>query len=139
MVKQARSVGKTRLKEALDAIPSLYHLNDKAHEFVKWRKDTETTIDYTFGESSKNAEAFRDIQFYPGMFVSTWPYEPSPSIPKAYREGLETADAVLQSMIKEIEDYGDDDPQERDPQRMGENDERRHAGLIEALKRSAPK
>ncbi len=79
-----------RLQGLLEKIPVLKQRRAYSPEFTKWRRDTEVAIGRTF---DNDAEDFRDINFLD------------------YAEGLELAQAILESMIDEIEEYWDDENQ----------------------------
>ena len=89
------------LKKALDAISDLSNLQSGSPEFMEWRESTRVSISHTFGDKSNRTREFEKIYF------ST----PSPFYRTAYEHGLNSASALLKSMIEEIEDYWEDEKQ----------------------------
>ncbi len=87
-----------RLKKALDAISNLRNLQSGSLEFMEWRESTRVSISHTFGDQSNRTREFEKIYF------ST----PSPFYRTAYEHGLNSATALLKSMIEEIEKFWDD-------------------------------
>jgi hypothetical protein len=71
-------------------------------EFQKWRRDTEIAIGRIFGESSRHLEDFKSVSYSLGMWTNT---TPDSEFTRAFRTGLQKADAVLRSMIDEIKEY----------------------------------
>ncbi|MXX11051.1 MAG: nucleotide-binding protein [Nitrospira sp. SB0667_bin_9] len=90
-----------RLKKALDAISDLRNLQSGSPEFMEWRESTRIYISHIFGDHSNRTREFERIYF------ST----PSPFYRIAYEYGLNSASALLKSMIEEIEDYWEDEKQ----------------------------
>lgn len=75
-------------------------------EFTKWRRDTEVAIERIFGSQSRNLEDFKDVNY------SLWAFSgatPESEFRAAYHNGLKNAAAVLDSMVREIEEFGLDD------------------------------
>lgn len=71
--------------------------------FTKWYRDTEIAIERIFGQGSRHSRDFGDVSFSLGIITSrTQPHE----WVEACNSGLKKADAILQSMIGEIEEYG---------------------------------
>lgn len=70
--------------------------------FKKWKRDTEVAIENIFGKETRHLEDFRSI-----TYASRSLFEDSPEVRKrkAYNSGLDEAEACLQSMIDEIEEY----------------------------------
>ena len=73
-----------RLQKALEKIPVLKQLRDYPPEFKKWRRDTRVALEKTFGEDDSHVDDFRDVSFF------------------HYTRGLESAEAVLESMLDEV-------------------------------------
>lgn len=94
-----------RLKKALDAIPNLQKLKRESPEFEKWHRNTEIAIENAFGEKSRHVNDFESINYSANAIYSL---ENEPLFQKAYIEGLNSATAILQSMIEEVEDYWED-------------------------------
>ena len=109
MPKPNKERARERLQRALDAIPALKQLQRNSPEFKKWHRDTEVAIRNTFVESSSQVKEFTDIHY-----VSAFVMGPNAKseFQRMYLRGLETAEAVLRSMIDEVEEYWMDDDEE---------------------------
>lgn len=87
-----------RLQKALDEIAELRPL------FEKWQRDTRVAIANTFDSYSEHIREFAGINFYPFVIAGH-----SSNRQKAYAGGLESAKALLESMIEEINEYWKDE------------------------------
>ncbi len=94
-----------RLQQQLDEIPELQRQRYDSAEFKKWRRDTRVAVAYAFEESSHHVKEFQDIGFTPFVLEERFFQE-------AYVRGLDSAAAILRSMIDEVQEYWPDDPQE---------------------------
>jgi predicted nucleotide-binding protein len=94
------------LRKALEKIPDLRQLGRGKPEFEKWRRNTEIAIAEIFGENSQNVRDFIKIHYSPIIMFSN---TTDAMFQKAYHNGLDSASSVLQSMIKEVEKYWDED------------------------------
>ena len=116
MMQVPKATAKERIQRALDEIPSLRSVAFASQEFRRWQRNTRIAMERTFGEESPHVAEFNDISFVPRMFVSDMNMTPS------YRAGLDTATALLESMMAEIEEYWNDDiaesPEERTENRV---------------------
>lgn len=74
--------------------------------FTKWKRDTEVAIERIFGAQSRNLADFKDVRYTLMMFTTS---TPDSEFIRAYQSGLETAAAILSSMIDEIREYELDD------------------------------
>jgi len=98
--------------KADDAIRKLENLRETARhlqrvdrfspDFKKWKRDTQITIEKIFGKDSRNINDFNEIRFRLGAYSASIP---DYGFQEAYVRDLQTADAVLSSMIEEIQDY----------------------------------
>ena len=101
-------VSKTKAIELLHRqqrlIPELKSQSSDAPGFKKWLRDTEVTITHLFGDNSKYLEGFAERAYSPSFYS---PYEPNMAniIHAGYIDGLETASAIIQSMIDEVESF----------------------------------
>ncbi len=95
-----------RLRKALDPIKDLKQRDRGSPEFEKWHRDTEIAIANTFGDDSRNVKDFTNISFFLGTQTSS---TTDSDRQRAYISGLESATAILLSMIDEIEEYWEDD------------------------------
>ena len=99
-----------RIKLQLDYMPELRHKGRNSPAFVGWRRDTIVAIKNTFGEASNYHQDFESVRFEPQFTVSYGILEFQ--YLTAHVEGLDSAAAILRSMINEIQEYWSDDPQE---------------------------
>lgn len=88
------------LTTSVDAIPQLKQLSTKSPEFIEWRRDTEVCILHIFGDKGRHLEDFTSIDYHPGIIP------PDGNTPEtlhlSYLSGLDKAESVLKSMIREI-------------------------------------
>ena len=94
-----------RLQKALNEIPALVKLERGSNEFKKWRRNTRVAIERTFSNEPSKIEEFAEIKYSLSMFSTG---TPDHQFQRAYVRGLETAGAMLESMIEEIQEYWDD-------------------------------
>ena len=99
-----------RLQGVLDAIPTLRELPRFSREFKTWRRNATVAVEKTFEDSPSRVDEFRRTSFTPRVLNRLADNEPRRR--KAYVNGLETAAAILESMIQEIDEYWDDDNRE---------------------------
>lgn len=99
-----------RLQRQLDAIPELKQLRRGSPEFTEWQRNTRVAIAYTFGEESSQNEEFQDTEYSPFIFTGGGNQENY--FQGAYIRGLDSAAAKLRSMIREVQEYWPDDPQQ---------------------------
>ena len=105
MATPSKALASQRLRRALDAIPDLKQQSWNSQEFMKWHRDTRVTINNTFGELSSHVQEFSDIQYSPQVVITG---TGSHSRPR-YVRGLDSAAAMIRSMIDEVEEYWQDD------------------------------
>lgn len=100
-----------KLQQQLTVISSLGSMRDRTSspEFKKWNRDTETALRKIFGEDSRHVKEFKEIRYHLSAFSSRTTENERHD---AYVRGLKSASAMLESMIREIEEYGltDNDP-----------------------------
>lgn len=99
-----------RLKTALNQIPELRELSIGSREFKKWKRNTKVAIVRTFGEESSQVEEFTYISFSPSMFPAS-----DSEYQRLYVLGMNSATAMLESMIEEIEEYWEDEEEQVSP------------------------
>ena len=109
MPRPSKAIAKQRLQRALDEIPALKDLAHGSQEFTKWCRDARVAIENTFDGSVSRVDEFNNIRYFTlfGMIGQDDELEDQ----RAYVRGLESASALLQSMVDEIEEYWDDDDQ----------------------------
>ena len=97
-----------RLQKALNEIPALVKLERGSNEFKKWRRNTRVAIERTFSNEPSKIEEFSEIKYSLSIFSTG---TPDHQFQHAYVRGLETAEAILKSMIDEIQEYWEDENQ----------------------------
>ena len=103
MVIQNKARAKEILQRELDSIPTLHLSSVNSQKFIKWHRDTRVAIGNVFGKKSSHAREFGYIIFRDHRDRN------------AYTNGLKKSEAILQSMIGEIEEYCPDDDQAQNP------------------------
>lgn len=108
-----KSEALARLKKASNEITALQQIPRKAPEFEKWLRDTEVAIKRIFPDQPDHHGEFTSISYSPGSIrrrgfsgrggTSESEYQ------AAHVRGLERANAMLQSMITEVQDYWKDE------------------------------
>ena len=73
--------------------------------FRKWHRNTEIAVERTFEETPRHLEEFRKINYAPIVFFSGT----SIDWQTPYLNGLASAEAMLESMIEEVEEYWSDE------------------------------
>ena len=106
MVQLSKSDALRRIRRALDEIPTLKEVKSRPPEFQKWQRNTQTALQYTFGNGSSQVEEFADVRYSPIVWDADTSVEPY------YQSGLDSAGALLESMIEEIQEYWTDDEQD---------------------------
>lgn len=98
------------------ASEQLVSTDSSGPEFTMWRRDTEIAIERIFGAQSRNLEDFKAVRYSLGAFTTS---TPDSEFRAAYLRGLKNAAAVLDSMVREIEEYSlDDDTAESEPDQL---------------------
>ena len=106
-----------RLRKVLDEIPELKNLPHGSPQFEQWHRNTRVAITNTFGDKSQHITDFGNIRF---SFISLGDTADS-EFQSAYEGGLESAEALLKSMIEEINGYWDDENQTSTSSKIHEN------------------
>ena len=105
-----KSVALRRLRNALAGIPELTQLRHGSPTFKKWRRKTDIAITKTFGSNTRHTHEFSSLRYSQSDIVALTARTPDP-YQEAYLRGLESANALLESMIEEIEEYWKDGEQ----------------------------
>lgn len=93
------------MHEQLDSIPELKKKWGVSPEFNKWYRDTQVAIERIFGENTRHIKDFNRISFSPIAFSTNMPDH---IFERNYRDGLDEAVSILQSLIDEIDQYWDE-------------------------------
>ena len=105
MTPPSKQVAIKHLEDALGQLAPLKRLEHDNAQFKGWQRDTTIAVGYVFGEGSTEVQQFESISFLPLV--------PSQdALQTAYLRGLSTAEAILQSMVREIEKYWTDEVQQ---------------------------
>ena len=105
-----------KLQEHIKALKSLSARKANDPEFKKWCRDTEVAIEHIFGTDTRHVRDFRGISFTPRAFNMM---NPELALLHAFANGRSSAEALLQSMIEEVDEYGS----ESDVDETGSNKE----------------
>lgn len=97
-----------RLEGLKDRASQLTGLRRGSQEFKKWHRDTEVAIERIFGEGTRHSKDFTDISYSLSVFTSG---TPDSAFDNAYRRGVETAISILESLIDEVKEYWEDEPE----------------------------
>jgi pyrimidine deaminase RibD-like protein len=103
---------KANFQRLLDRIPNIKNLDASAMEFKIWRRDFGVAVERIFSDYPDKLKEFKSIGFaFPPMPVlvpRTGNIEVRDDRP-FYLEGLKSSEALLRSMIQEIEEYWPDE------------------------------
>jgi nucleoside phosphorylase len=100
-----KSEALSRLQRQIDAIADVRRAGRGSPEFTKWQRHTAIVISKVFGEDHENGERFNRISYIPavqGSRGTTQVFE------QRFLNGLGDAQAILESMIAEIQDFWPD-------------------------------
>jgi predicted nucleotide-binding protein len=97
-----RSVAIEKLERQRQALLNLQATGVEDAAFKKWKRDTELAVDYVFGKTTRHLPDFNSVSWTPGSWNM---YDPDPAWSAAFVEGRQAADALLRSMVDEINEY----------------------------------
>ena len=106
MAQMVKGKALERLRQVLDKVPELKGLSSVSPEFEKWRRNAEVAIANIFERESSHVADFNEIPYTPSVWTSAMP---DSEFQAAYEGGLESARAILESMIDEISEYWEDE------------------------------
>ena len=106
MPRLSKGEAKERIQKLIDQIRVLVAIKRGSPEFTKWRRDTRVALENIFSDIPERVEEFTAISYSLGMSSNR---TPESSFQNAYVRGLRRAEAILQSMVGEIEEYWPDD------------------------------
>ena len=111
MQKPSKAKAMERLQKAREAItelqsPKVLQDQSSSPKFKKWHRNTKIAITNIFGNDSPHIGDFKDVQY--GLSIVT-SFTSESEWKQAYMRGLDSANAILESMIEEIEEYWEDD------------------------------
>lgn len=97
-----------KLKCQLNEIAQLRRLSYGNQEFKEWQRDTKVALNKIFaGDNSSHVSELLKISYSPAAISLGG--DNTQRFQEAYLKGLESSEAVLKSMIKEIEEWGIDE------------------------------
>jgi hypothetical protein len=97
-----------RLKALRERGSALINTPRGSQEFKKWHRDSEVAIERIFGEGTRHSKDFTEIRYSLGMFSNV---TPDSAFENAYRRGVSSAVTVLNSLIDEVSEYWDNEPE----------------------------
>ena len=102
---QSETKALSRLRKVCREALYIRHLSVNSPDFEKWYRDAMVAIRHTFGEDSKHISDFKKISFtrMGGLVKGRIDWNP-------YKHGLRSANALLESMIEEVEAFGNNTP-----------------------------
>lgn len=124
MTQPGKELAIKRLEDSLDQLSPLKEFEYDNAQFKGWRRDTRIAVEYVFGKDSKEVEEFESISFRSSVL--------SPEAMQAgYLRGLLSAEATLQSMIRQVQTYwADEMPQVRKAQPNQRNANSREVFIV---------
>ena len=93
----------TKLERQRGCIDTLASMSVDNAGFKGWKRDTELAIRFAFGEDTRHVREFLSVQWTPGSYSQD---DPEPEWHEAFLDGLREANALLNSMVREIKEYG---------------------------------
>lgn len=97
------------LKRQIDLIPALRSGRDD--DLRKWQLDTQAMLERVFGDDSRQLATFKAVRWHPTTFRLSG--DNSDLIQQAKRDGWNSANAVLSSLLNEIAEFWELDHQEQ--------------------------
>lgn len=95
-----------RFRRALEQIPRLKETRSDSQAFTKWKRTIEVAIEHQFGQESSHYKHFTGIRYSPIVFTTGSGDE---VFQGSYESGLDNAAAILESIIEDILEYGQDE------------------------------
>ena len=103
---KAKAKAIERLQKVLSEVSELKSLKRHSPAFKKWHRNAQVVITNTFGSDSSHLEDFNNIRYSLGIATNR---TPDSEFQEAYVRGLESAAAILESMMDEINEYWEDE------------------------------
>lgn len=96
----------SKLADLIAKVEELSNLRHDSPEFSKWKRATELALRNIFGEKAKNVDEFSSLSYSP-MIISMGGGDGQ--FQRPYLSGLQSAKALLESMVEEIDEYWRDE------------------------------
>lgn len=101
-----------RLANAIAAIPELSPRGRRSPEFKEWRRDTRVMLGHVFEMESDHVKEFNAVRYSLSRYSNR---TTDSQFEAAFQRGLQSAKALLKSMINEITEYGPDESVPTEP------------------------
>jgi len=98
-----------KLQQQIDLIGRVKQRKRFSPEYKKWHRDTQIAIERIFGKDGRHLQDFTKIRFNLASYSSS---TPESRFDERFREGLDNAGQILNSMIDEIKEWGIDESEE---------------------------
>jgi hypothetical protein len=93
-------------EDAIEKLQRQIASSDNLTDFVGWKRDTEILIERIFGFESRHIKEFKNISYSLSIATTKTTQQ---EYQQAFKGGLETSRRILESMIREIEDWEEPD------------------------------
>jgi pyrimidine deaminase RibD-like protein len=107
----SKEKAKAIFQRLLEQIPDIENLDATSVEFKIWKRDVRVAVERIFPDYPDKLKEFKSIGFAFPVMPSVVPkigYTPSPDDRPSYLSGLKSTEALLRSMIQELEEYWPD-------------------------------
>lgn len=94
------------IRKQIDQINTLKEQESWSPDFKAWKRKTASLLEKVFGKNSRQLKDFESIRY--SLSVAT-DSTPDSEFDKAYKDGLDDAKAILQSMAEELIEFNVDD------------------------------
>jgi hypothetical protein len=113
MKKPPKAEAISKIQSQITQIADLKTKRHDCPEFTKWLRATDLALRNIFGEKARNVDEFNSVSYSPVMVVMGG----GDQFQQPYLSGLDEAQALLESMVDEIEEYWNegDSPVEQIP------------------------
>ncbi|MCX6174808.1 MAG: hypothetical protein NTZ27_08675 [Ignavibacteriales bacterium] len=121
MIPYTKTIAITEIQSQISVIDSINPSELFSEQFEDWRKKTEGLLSDIFNSDSRQLKDFIKLKFRPSIrFLSTVVNDQTDV--KYFKDGLNTAKILLESFIKEIDKYWQDDIKANNKSNINLND-----------------
>jgi hypothetical protein len=92
-----------RLRRQVAEIENVRRGKSSSPAFKKWHRDTQVAIEKIFGSTDRHLQDFTSVRYSLMAFSDA---TPDSVFEQRFRNGLDNAKSVLESLIQEVEEYG---------------------------------